>query len=212
MDVKRVFIVEDHQMFRIGLKQIIRDSVGFELAGESEYVLDAVGQINNEKVDIVLLDLNLHGESGLKLIHTLRFRGEEPLVCVLSNHLDQWLLEACEKAGANAYVLKDASKDELLGALERLQPGVFIDGMNRLARAKPILEVPEAFIGKAKLSPRELDCLPLLASESREEEVAELLQISVHTLRNHRKSIYRKLGVSSKAELLLFVREHLNQQ
>ena len=198
--------MEDHEMFRLGLQSIIDGAEGFSVVGGSDSVMKASADIHKCKPDIVLCDLQLRGESGLRLIQTLRKMGPLPLIAVLTSHDDPRLVAQCKKEGANAFIRKDQPVMEVLEQLGRLEPGGWIQPAFQRQG-----DVPKSAKGKrsefaalSALSPRELDCLKWLATDLKEEEVAERLHISVHTLKNHRKSIYKKLGFESKVALVRF--------
>lgn len=205
--ITRVYIVEDHELFRVGLRQIIDEAPEFECVGESDNLIECLSRIRATKTDVVLLDMHVNGENSLKIIRALRSIGQHPLICVLTNYFDRELVHKCVSAGVNAYLMKDGSREGLLETLGALKPGRFYG-------EKPVAEVPESiapppksFLQITNLSPRELQCLPHLVSGKRSEEIAAELGITLNTLKNHRKSIYRKLDVHSKTEMMLVCRE-----
>lgn len=199
-DKIRVMVVEDHELFRVGLRQIIEATPHLHWVGECGKLLETMSRILEWRPDVILLDLNVNGENSLKIIRTIRVMGKRPLIAVLTNHQDQGLVRECEAAGANAYWLKDIGREALVSGIAALRPGGFTstgDGKGT------ILQVDAQWASLSSLSPREVECMPLLASSRSVDEVAQALEISINTVRNHRKSIYRKLGLHSKTELTL---------
>ena len=206
---RSVYLVEDHELFTLGLQRMLEMSTEFDFAGHSRGVLAAVSEIQRLQPDIVLLDLQLDGESGVSLIRTLRAQGESPLIAVLTNHNDPRLIATCEQSGANAYILKETALGELVKILGRMQAGRWeaplASGPNRANPKKTTSSEPLAL---ASLSPREIDCMKLLAQDLQQTEVAERLHISLNTLKNHRKNIYKKMGFKTKTDLVVHCREN----
>jgi DNA-binding NarL/FixJ family response regulator len=200
----RVFIVEDHEMFRAGLRHILETTPGFECVGETNQLHGAIQKIHQTQPDIVLMDMNLKGENSLKVIKALRVRRELPLIAVLTNYGDMDLVNQVRQAGANAYIMKDESRARLIQILDQLRPGHFLASTEiSLERLRD-----DGFLEFASLSPRELECLKVLAQGHSGVEAAEIMNISINTLKNHRKNIYRKLNISSKYEMITFCREN----
>ena len=129
---QRVYLLEDHEMFRLGLQSIIDGAEGFSVVGGSDSVMKASADIHKCKPDIVLCDLQLRGESGLRLIQTLRRMGPLPLIAVLTSHDDPRLVAQCKKEGANAFIRKDQPVMEVLEQLAGWSPA---DGFNPLSSA-----------------------------------------------------------------------------
>lgn len=196
----RVMVVEDHELFRVGLRQIVEETPGLMWVGECDKLIETMSRLRSWQPDVVLLDLNVNGENSLKIIRTIRVMGALPLIAVLTNHADEGLMRECESAGANAYWLKDISREDLVAGIAQLQRGKFVVNNGNIS---PIVLTDAQWKKMSALSPREAECMPLLASSLTVEGVAQTLQISINTVRNHRKSIYKKLGIHSKTELTL---------
>lgn len=203
---KRVFVIEDHEMYRLGLKQFLTESPGFEWAGESAaFDLDR-REVTEKRLDLVLLDLNLGGQNAIPALKAFRAElGPQPLVCVLSNYNDPDLVESSKRAGAQGYLLKEEGRERLTEVLDQIQPEGFVGP--DLVWAQPSFSPSDLFDRIALLSPREIECIPLLASALTAEAGAAKLNISVFTLKNHRKNIYRKLGIQTKTELFAICKQ-----
>lgn len=191
-------------MFREGLRHIIESTPGFECVGEINRLHGAIQEIHKTRPDIVLMDMNLNGENSLKVIKALRVKRELPLIAVLTNYGDLELVNQVKQVGANAFIMKDESRAGLIRILDQLEPGAFI--APRTIKPTPLRE--DGFIQFASLSPREVECLKVLARGFSGNEAAEMMNISINTLKNHRKNIYRKLNISSKYEMLTFCRKN----
>ena len=197
---RRAFVIEDHELFRGGLRQFLESSPGFEWVGESDELSLAEKALRTVRPDLLLLDLNVKGNNSLHFLQTLRKgNGPQPLVCVLSNYDDAELVERAKLAGADAYVLKEEGQERLAEVLADISAERFI-GPAHITESRSF-ESYEHFDRIAKLSPREVECIPYIASTLTTEAASAELDISVFTLRNHRKNIYRKLGIQTKTEL-----------
>jgi DNA-binding NarL/FixJ family response regulator len=203
---RRAFVIEDHELFRDGLRQFLNDSPGHDWIGESDDLPHATDAVKAAKPDLLLLDLNIKGNNALHFLQTLRKgRGPQPLVCVLSNYEDIELVERAKEAGADAYVLKEEGQERLADVLTQISPNRFIGPAQQ--KDTNAFEGFESFDRIAKLSPRETECIPYLASKLTTEAAAGELGISVFTLRNHRKHIYRKLNIQTKTELFAICKQ-----
>ena len=202
----RVFVIEDHEMYRLGLKQFLAESPKFEWAGESSaFDLDRE-DVKVKRLDLVLLDLNLGGQNAIPALKAFRAEvGPRPLVCVLSNYDDPDLVESSKRAGAQGYVLKEEGRERLAEVLDQIQPEGFVGP--DLVWAEPSFTPSDLFARTALLSPREIECIPFISSTMTAEASAAQLGISVFTLKNHRKNIYRKLGIQTKTELFAICKQ-----
>lgn len=205
-----VYLVEDHELFTLGLQRMIEESPDFSFAGHASGVLTAVSEIRRLQPEIVLVDLQLKGESGLALIRTLRAQGDLPLIAVITNHNDPRLVASCEQAGANAFILKEEPLHRVLAKMKRMRPLEWEAEFGGSTRRTLASDVPPSseVNAWASLSPREIECMKLLAFDLQQVDVAKQLHISLNTLKNHRKNIYKKMGFKSKTDLVLFCREN----
>jgi DNA-binding NarL/FixJ family response regulator len=180
---------------RQGLQKMLATREDLEVVGgaaSGEEALELVGRLHP---DLVLLDLRLPGMHGLEVLDALRARGESPKVLVLTVHDDTDIVVRAVRGGAQGYVLKDASQEELLGAIERVAAGgTYFDSIVVKALLQSSREPEED-----RPSDRELEVLRLMASGFTNKEIAEQLFVSAETVKTHLSSAYRKLGVSDRA-------------
>ncbi|MGQ9699482.1 MAG: response regulator transcription factor [Candidatus Bipolaricaulaceae bacterium] len=182
----RVLVVDDHPVVREGLSALLRGA-GFSVVGEAADAAQALEIAVKTRPDMTVTDVALPGISGLELCRRLKRRFPEMKVVLLSMFDEpEWRAEA-GRAGASAYILKDASPMEILVALRRVA-----QGGNLLPRREPALP----------LTPREREVVRLLAQGKTAPEVAQLLCRSVTTIRAHKVSAMRKLGARSTTELV----------
>jgi DNA-binding NarL/FixJ family response regulator len=209
---KQIFIVEDHRLFREGLKAMLSLDPGYEIIGEAEDGLEAVRLIRKSKPDLVLLDLSMPRMNGFSVLREIKAAMPEVKILVLSIHeSDQYVLQAFE-ARADGYAIKDSSREELRMAIRSvlegkkyISPGVagnvlegYLDGRKTL-KTKSALDT---------LTEREKEILKLLGEGYQNKEIAELVHISVKTVEKHRANIMAKLDLHNAAALTAFAFEH----
>ena len=182
----RVLVVDDHPVVREGLRALLLRG-GFSVVGMASEALSAVELAGKTGAEMAVVDVALPGISGLELCRRLRRRFPGMKVVLISMFDEpEWKAEAA-RAGASAYLLKDLPAEEILAALRRVA-----NGENLLPAAEPALP----------LTAREREVVRLLAQGKKTPEIAELLSRSVTTIRAHKVSAMRKLGVRSTRELL----------
>jgi len=197
METIDVLIVDDHKMFREGLKAVLEPESGIRVVGEAENGARAVETCEQLSPDIVLMDVTMPEMNGLIACSLIRKRCPGTRVLMLSMHLrETYILEAL-KGGASGYVLKDDAADELVLAIctvargERyLSPRIVTLVVERLLSTNP--ESNQLF---GLLSDREQETLQHLCEGKSTKEIAEILVISPRTVENHRANIMDKLGV-----------------
>jgi two-component system response regulator NreC len=204
----RLFLVEDHELVRTGIRALLQTSPELEVIGEASNGADAVQACKSLKPQIVLMDLAMAGINGIETTRKLCAELPETKVIMLSMHSDQQYIYEALRAGAQGYLPKSAAFNELLIAIEEVMAGKnyvspsltgsVVDDYVR--RAQGTAEPNEA----AKLSPREREVIELIAEGNSSMEVAKRLQISVRTVDTHRHNIMQKLKLNSIAALTKF--------
>lgn len=191
----RVMLVDDHEVVRLGLQRMLSCTSEIEVVGSASSGEEALALTRDLCPDLVLLDLSLTGMHGLEVLTRLRESGPEPKVLVLTVHDDTDIVVQAVRGGAQGYVLKDASQEELLGAIRRVAAGqTYFDSVVVHA----LLQSDERTKEDA-LSDREVEVLRLLASGFTNKEIAGQLFLSPDTVKTHLSNAYRKLGVSDRA-------------
>jgi DNA-binding NarL/FixJ family response regulator len=199
----RVFLVDDHQMFRTGVRAELGDRV--EILGEAEDVESAVQGIRATVPEVVLLDVHLPGGGGRAVIETLKPERPDVVFLALSVSDAAEDVIAVIRAGARGYVTKTISSDDLAAAVHRVRDGDAVFSP-RLAGF-----VLDAFAGEVapevadpeldQLSPREREVMRLIARGYTYKELARRLDLSVKTVETHVSAVLRKLQLSSRHEL-----------
>lgn len=200
----RIVLADDHSVVRAGLRLLLDAEDGFEVVAEAGNVNDAARYVRGHHPDVLILDLNMPGGSGLELIPRLREEAPETRIVVLTMQRDPAFARQALSAGAVGYVLKDAADGELVLAVRLAANGETYLNPQLGARlaAQPVDARP------GDLSERELEILRLIALGHTNPEIAEQLHLSIRTIEAHRSHIHQKLTLSSRAELVRFALEH----
>jgi DNA-binding NarL/FixJ family response regulator len=211
----RIVIVDDHPIFRRGLKEIIESDARYIVAGESGDGQTAFQQIKSLKPDVAVVDLNLPKISGLEVVRAVRALPQPPIVLVLTMQADEGTFNAAMDAGAQGYMLKENAVSDVLAGLKAVAAnGVFISPsvaqflVRRHQRASALKEQKK---GLATLTPTERCILRLVAENKTNKEIGRELFISHRTVETHRSHICEKLELSGNRALLAFAFEHKSE-
>lgn len=191
----RIAVVDDHPIVRHGLTTILGLQQDMLLVGEAADGVAAVRLILDEQPEVVLLDLRLPGLSGVEVMRQIRGRGGQTRFLVLTTYDTDAYLTPALAAGANGYLLKDTTPDELLHAIRALaQGGAALEGGVAARLLERVHERGEL------LTARELDVLRLLIAGGSNRSIAVKLALSENTVKYHISNILDKLGAQSRGE------------
>jgi DNA-binding NarL/FixJ family response regulator len=199
MQPLRLLLVDDHALFRDGLRSLLAYQDDFTVVGEAEDAESALDQVRALKPDVVLMDVELPGEDGV--VATQRLKMEMPTVTVvmLTVHDDSQILFEALKAGAQGYLVKNVRSRELLEQLRGLARGEAAISRRMAARIlEEIRGQTEPLGPEEELTAREMDVLELVAARLSNAEIAKRLAVSEHTVKNHMKSILSKLHLRNR--------------
>jgi len=201
----KVMIVDDHPIFREGLRRIINAEPDLEVSSEAASATQALALAGEDRPDIALVDLTLDQSSGLDLLKDLGVRWAGLPMLVLSNHDENLYAERCVRAGARGYVMKDRPPAELIAAMREVLEGKFHLSQGITHR---ILSKLGHGTGRAlgdlteELSDRELQVFELYGRGCTTRQIASVIHLSVKTIESHRDHIKRKLGLLDSAALV----------
>ncbi len=213
MSAQRILIADDHSLFRHGMRSLIESSnEGFEVVGEASDGLIAIAMAVELNPDIVLIDLCMPNQNGMDSIAVIKKRVPAAKVIVVTGHCSEDHVRATLEAGADGYVLKDDTRDDLLKALRAareskvfLSPGIcggVISGY--LSGRSPGPEEGASQTSWSTLTTRERQLLKLVAEGKKNREIAELLSLSAKTVEKHRANLMRKMGFANVSELVAY--------
>ena len=207
---KTVIIADDHPLFRRGVILTISQAEEFQIVGEAENGEQALELLDHLRPDIALIDISMPGMDGLHLIRAARARNIKCSFVVLTMFRDNEYFVEAMNLGVMGYLLKDGATDEVLACLRAVERGrhYVSPAMSDLLiyRARDQGNNIESPFGK--LSPTERRITRMIAEGKTSKEIAESLNISFHTVNNHRAHICEKLQLEGPNRLLQFALEH----
>ncbi|ELP2617634.1 nitrate/nitrite response regulator protein NarP [Escherichia coli] len=204
----QVMIVDDHPLMRRGVRQLLELDPGFEVVAEAGDGASAIDLANRLDIDVILLDLNMKGMSGLDTLNALRRDGVTAQIIILTVSDASSDVFALIDAGADGYLLKDSDPEVLLEAIRAGAKGskVFSERVNQYLCEREMFGAEEDPF--SVLTERELDVLHELAQGLSNKQIASVLNISEQTVKVHIRNLLRKLNVRSRvAATILFLQQ-----
>jgi NarL family two-component system response regulator LiaR len=201
----RILAADDHAVVREGLRALIDTEPGMELVGEASDGAEAVGKAQAVRPDVVLLDLVMPQKSGIEAIGEIRRTAPEARILVLTSFAEDDKVFPAIKAGAQGYLLKDASPDELLEAIREVHRGE--PSMHPTIARKLMLELQRSSDlppTEDPLTEREAEVLGLVAQGLTNQEIADRLYVSERTVRTHVSNILSKLHLANRTQAALY--------
>jgi DNA-binding NarL/FixJ family response regulator len=204
---KTILIVDDHPLFREGLKTIISHNPGYKVIGEAGNGRGALRMVKKLKPDLVLLDISLPDQSGIELIGDMQHTSPHTQVMIISMHSKIDYIVRAFQAGARGYITKESATEKLQQGIRTVLKGdYFMDTSISQKVIKKLVGIPAN--GKKSLdnlydtlTPREQEIMGMVAEGLSTNEISERLFISPKTVENHRSSIMRKLDLHSTIEI-----------
>lgn len=203
----RILVADDHPMIRTAIEVLLRDT-GCEIAGTAASGIETLRLVDQLEPDILLLDLQMPGGSGMEVVRKLRERPRAPRIVLLTAAIDDSSLMEARALGVDGMVLKNADPAFLLECLERVRSGGRWSDPELRARAK---ELAEAFgsSGRAALAPRERELIRYVRQGKRNREIAEALGVTEGTVKVYLHAVFEKVGVKNRTELAIRADEFL---
>lgn len=201
MTTVSILLVDDHPVVREGYRRLLETRSHFTVCAEAEDVAQAYAAYKSHRPDVVVMDMALQGASGLEAVRRIREWDKDAKILVFTMHSGSAFALKAFEAGAMGYITKSSPPSELVGAVEivarggRAMSGDISQALaaDRISGANPAI---------AELSPRETEILRLLATGLSSEAIADMLNLSRKTVRNHHYAIKAKIGAENDAHLV----------
>lgn len=189
----KVMVVDDHPLVRVGISTVVGQQPDMTMVTEAESAAQALPRYREHRPDVVLMDLRLQGDSGRRITRALRGEFPEARVLMISNYDGDEDIHQALAAGAMGYVFKSVVEDELVDAIREIAAG-------RRYLPKGVATRLQENEARERLTRREEEILGLLGKGLHNRELGQVLGVSEDTVKTHLKSLFRKLGVSDRAE------------
>ncbi|KXK46093.1 MAG: response regulator [Chlorobi bacterium OLB5] len=213
MKTTKILIVDDHEVVRDGLRNILTSLENISIAGEAGNGEEAVKMYSSLKPDLVIMDISMPGMNGIEATRVIKEKDPDARILILTMHDNQEYLNQIIRSGAKGFILKNTDKEELLDAVKTVASGdnffskdiskLIIDNYIRTAKET---EKNDGF-KEVPLTKREIEILKLIASGYSNQEIANILYISYNTVDTHRKNIMHKLSIKNTAGLVRYAIE-----
>jgi DNA-binding NarL/FixJ family response regulator len=205
----RIFLVDDHQIVKYGIKSLLQTESNYMVVGEAGNAEELLSQIGKLQVDLIISDITLDGMDGVELTKKIKKLSKGVIkVLILSMHADNYHIKQCFEAGANGYLLKDFDKSELFAAIDKVMK-------NEVYTSKTVSSILAAnYINqefsskhnpsaKIEITKREKEIIELISAGYSNKEIAEKINLSTSTVDVHRYNILKKMNVKNTAEMIM---------
>jgi DNA-binding NarL/FixJ family response regulator len=202
----RIFLADHHVLIRGGLRTLLRARKDFSVCGEADNGIDAVKLAIQTKPDVAIMNVNMPGINGIEATRQIRKAVPNTEILIFTAENNEDIMRECLRAGAGGYLLKSASDEQIIEAIEALAEH---QGYYSRSIAEKLLRAGNY---RSDLTAREREILRLIAQGRRSREIAQMLGVSVRTVETHRAAGMRKLHLHSVAEVVRYaIREQLIQ-
>jgi len=204
----RIVLADDHTIIRSGLRLLLEQQPDFKVVAEASDGRQAVQLVSKHHPNVVVLDIGMPELNGIEATRQIVAQDPHPDVVILSMHSDESYVLRALKAGARAYILKNAAEADLIRAVQAVSEGksFFSPMISKMLLEDYVRQVREKEVKDSYdlLTPREREILQLIAESKTNKEMATILGLSPHTIETHRGNILEKLNLHSVPELILY--------
>ncbi|MGV1008943.1 MAG: response regulator [Dermatophilaceae bacterium] len=204
----RVFLLDDHEIVRRGLRELLELSEDIEVVGESGSALEAERRIPALRPDVAVLDARLADGSGIDVCRAIRAVDPSLRALILTSYDDEQALRAAVLAGASGYILKDIKGNDLVTAIRRVASGEQLIAPTVLARVRSSLSGPSVDPRLRSLTPQERRILEHIAKGMTNRQIADEMFLAEKTVKNYVTSILDKLGMDSRTQAAVYAATH----
>lgn len=209
MNNYKILLVDDHALFREGLKRILTEADDLAVIGEVADGLELLKLLHKSTPHMIILDISMPNIRGLEVIHEIKEMQADIKILILTMHRDMEYLHQAIASGADGYLLKEDADDELFSAIKKIRQGrlyispklseYLTDEWVKIQRG-----IHDSSEGTEPLTTREREILKLIAEGKSNREIASLLHISIRTVEHHRGNIMGKLNIHNIADLIKY--------
>jgi two-component system, NarL family, response regulator NreC len=204
----RILLADDHTIIRSGLRLLLEQQPDFRVIAEASDGREAVDLVSKGHPDIAVLDIGMPQLNGIEATRQIVAAEPATQVVILSMHADEGYVLRALKAGARAYILKNSAEADLIRAIRSVAEGksFFSPAIGKMLLEDYVRQIRDKQVEDSYdlLTPREREVLQLVAEGKTNKEVANILQLSVHTVDAHRANVLQKLGLHGVPELILY--------
>ncbi len=207
----RIVLAEDHTILREGIRALLSSSPNLEIVGEAGDGREAIQRVEEHKPDLILMDLSMPRLNGMEAVREIKRRAYETKILVLTVHKTEEYILATLQAGADGYLLKDSTSEELMMAVKSvlngktyISPGISDKVLEGYLLGRKTLKKRTSW---ETLTKREREILKLIAEGYKNKEIAEDLCISVKTVEKHRANLMEKLDLHTVQALTAYAIE-----
>lgn len=204
----RVFVADDHELFRAGLKEILQDAEDIVVAGEAARGEEAVAAIKEGEYDVLILDITMPGLHWLEVINQVHEVKPNLPVFILTMHPEEQYALRALRAGVAGYLTKNVAPDELVQAIRRVAQGRRYLGEALAEHLANYVTEDRGTMPHEQLTDREYEVMCLIATGHNATQIAKTLGLSIKTISTYRTRILDKMGLENNAELIRYVLEH----
>jgi len=204
----KVVIIDDHKIIREGIKLYLQNDDDYEVVGEGKNGKEAISQIEKKKVDLIIMDINMDVMDGIEATKKIKQIDKNIKIVALTMYNDYLQIKAMMDAGASGYLLKNCNEEELKDALQtvigddiyysKIVEQTVINNLTQRVEKVATEYLP------TPLTPREKEVYKLIMEEHSNQEIADLLFISVRTVEVHKRNLLEKTGAKNTTGLVLY--------
>jgi len=202
-----IIIADDHNLFIEGLLLLLKGEEGIEIEAIANNTTQLIDLLHKATADVILLDINMPGVSGLDALKQIKQLAPLTKIAMLSTYNEEHLIEKAKSYGANGYLLKNTSKEELLQTIRLIYSGKnCFPGKNNHHTIS--FSEDGVFLAQLTLTKREKELVQLIKKSFTNHQIADQLNLSIYTVETHRKNIMQKLKLKNPIELMKFIIQH----
>jgi len=205
-----ILIADDHDIIREGIKNILRDSLGYEIVGEAADGEEVVTAVKKLKPDILLLDISMPKISGLEVIEQVHYVSPKTKILIITVHKAHTYILKAFKAGAKGYLHKENAGEDLLFALDKIsRGGTYLSSTVSSYLVDTVTSSkPEQLAKKSLLTSREEEVLRLVVEGKTAKQIGNVLFISPRTVENYKNALLKKLNLNRTSDLIKYAIKH----